>query len=59
MYILHLYLTQAWAPPVAGKLGVDFHLVGRLAGWANGVGGVCIGVTGLAVVVRFVWLATV
>ena len=23
----------------------DFHLVGRLAGWANGVGGVCIGVT--------------
>ena len=37
----------------------DFHLVGRLAGWANGVGGVCIGVTGLAVVVRFVWLATV
>ena len=37
----------------------DFHLVGRLAGWANGVGGVCIGVTGLAVVVGFVWLATV
>eukprot|EP01048_Picozoa_sp_COSAG05_P021489 COSAG05_NODE_3969_length_1744_cov_10.313070_2_plen_120_part_00 len=37
----------------------DFHLVGRLAGWANGVGGVCIGVTGLTVVVGLVRLATV
>ena len=36
----------------------DFHLVGRLAGWANGVGGVCIGVTGLTVVVGLVRLAT-
>ena len=37
----------------------DFHLVGRLARWANGVGGVCIGVTGLTVVVGLVRLATV
>ena len=37
----------------------DFHLVGRLAGWANGVGGVCIGVTGLPVVEGLVRLATV
>ena len=37
----------------------DFHLVGRLTRWANSKGGVRIGVTGLAVVEGFVWLATV
>ena len=37
----------------------DFHLMGTLARWANSKGSVCIGVTGLAVAVGFVWLATV